>query len=399
MCWSFSAAMLAAACVLAPERALAQEPISLAAALGAARSAPSVAIARTRVEEAEARLAAAQTRLAENPRVDAMAGPGSGGFNLNVGAEQQFDAPGSRAARISMARAALAYEQTQAEQAIRDVVLSVARAYVDALRYDRSLVTLESARATAEEIARASQRRFELGDIPVLDVNVVKAAAARAAADVRAATAARTSALAELSALLGVRVTAVSGTLDLPPVPAAGTLEAALESRPDLRALAAARDEALAEVRLGESQKRLRFGGLAEYERDGGDHKAIGGISIVFPAFNSGKDLRLPAAARARRLELEITSLRTSLRARIEGASAAAAQRREAVEFLLRDALPHLEENERLARRSYEAGQISLSEWLTLRRELLETRHDYFARVAEAILARIELDAMIGVLR
>jgi cobalt-zinc-cadmium efflux system outer membrane protein len=194
-------------------------------------------------------------------------------------------------------------------------------------------------------------------------------------------------------------VTAVTGTLDLPAAALPANLDALLDARPDIRALAAERDEALAEVRLGESQKRARFGGLAQYEREGSDQKVLAGLTVTFPVFNSGEELRLPAAARARRLEVEIDATRNALRARIEGASAAAAQRREAVELLLRDALPQLEENEQLARRSYEAGQISLSEWLTLRRELLDTRHDYLARAAEAILARLELDAMMGVLR
>jgi len=58
-----------------------------------------------------------------------------------------------------------------------------------------------------------------------------------------------------------------------------------------------------------------------------------------------------------------------------------------------------LDDNEALARRSYEVGQIGLGEFLLIRRETLEARTAFVQRQLEAAQARIELEARAGVIR
>jgi cobalt-zinc-cadmium efflux system outer membrane protein len=75
-------------------------------------------------------------------------------------------------------------------------------------------------------------------------------------------------------------------------------------------------------------------------------------------------------------------------------------QRREAAAIELeRNALPGLDDNEALARRSYEAGLLSLAEWLLIRREILETKGEHLTRLLEAAVAGVELEASAGVLQ
>jgi cobalt-zinc-cadmium efflux system outer membrane protein len=70
-----------------------------------------------------------------------------------------------------------------------------------------------------------------------------------------------------------------------------------------------------------------------------------------------------------------------------------------AVEELERDALPSLEENETLARRSFEEGEIGLAELLLIRREGFDLRAIYTERLLEAAIAGIELESRAGVLQ
>ena len=63
------------------------------------------------------------------------------------------------------------------------------------------------------------------------------------------------------------------------------------------------------------------------------------------------------------------------------------------------DAMPGMDENEALARRSFEVGQISLPELLLVRRELVETRLEYLSRLLEVAQAAIDQDAAAGVLQ
>jgi outer membrane protein TolC len=61
--------------------------------------------------------------------------------------------------------------------------------------------------------------------------------------------------------------------------------------------------------------------------------------------------------------------------------------------------LPGLEENERLARRSFEVGELSLPDLLVVRREFIETRLRYLDAVADAAVASIDWQAAAGVLK
>jgi cobalt-zinc-cadmium efflux system outer membrane protein len=73
--------------------------------------------------------------------------------------------------------------------------------------------------------------------------------------------------------------------------------------------------------------------------------------------------------------------------------------REDAVRELEREELPRLDENEALAQRSFEAGEMSLADLLAMRREILQTRDDYLDRLLDSALAAIELEASAGGLR
>ena len=62
-------------------------------------------------------------------------------------------------------------------------------------------------------------------------------------------------------------------------------------------------------------------------------------------------------------------------------------------------ALPSVLDNEALAARSYETGEIGLLELLLIRREAFEARASTIERNLEAALAAIDLELAAGVLR
>jgi cobalt-zinc-cadmium efflux system outer membrane protein len=388
---------------LAQDTRAAAKPLTLAEVLAVVRErASAVQAARARVAEAEARVAAAGIRLQDNPRLEFLAGPRTGGTTeLDLGFEQPFDPLGSRGARIASARASLDRERAVAAAVSRASLRDAAVAFVTVLQRDREIELLQAAQEATGEVLRAAERRYTLGDIAILDVNIARAADARTRSDLRTAAAARLLAVGDLAALLGMSPSAiqVAGDLRPDPPPSIEQLRASLAERPEFAALAAERREAEAETRLGEAQQKPRFGARLGYQHEEGDQILLGGLTITLPAFNTGQDLRLVGTARARRADVELGAARLASEARLEAAAAGLAQVRAAVEVLERDALPQTGENESLARRSYEAGQISLADWLVLRRESLDTRRAYLEKLKDAAVARIELDALAGVLR
>jgi cobalt-zinc-cadmium efflux system outer membrane protein len=385
--------------------------LTLDQALALAREwSPSILSARARIDEARGRLAGASVLLRDNPLIETAAGhrrlseAGSreSAADVEVGVSQTFELGGRRNARIAGAEAALAQEVATSHDALRRLLRDVANAFVRALHAQERLQLTRAAERVTADIQHTAEQRYHVGDISILDANVAQSAAARVRSDVLAAEAARASALGDLRVLLGMDFAeplAVHGDLRDRRRYTLPDLLARAPERPDLRALEAGIQEAQAEVRLGEG---LRWPDVTlgfRYVRETpADVATLGTFTFTLPVFARGQELRDTGSARARRLRQELEAGRRVVDSEVQSAFAVYRHRVEAVEELERSALPVLDDNEALARRSYEAGRMSLAEFLLLRRETLETRSAYLDRLLEAALAGIELEARAGVL-
>jgi cobalt-zinc-cadmium efflux system outer membrane protein len=168
--------------------------------------------------------------------------------------------------------------------------------------------------------------------------------------------------------------------------------------RADLRALEAKLAEAEAELRLARAEAWPDLGLGARYERDERDDIVVGELSLTLPVFDRAQGARAEASARVRRLRVELDAARRAADVELQTALTVHARRANAVEELEANALPLLDENESLARRSYEAGQMPLAELLLVRRETLDTRREYLERLLETAVAAIDVEASAGAL-
>jgi cobalt-zinc-cadmium efflux system outer membrane protein len=171
------------------------------------------------------------------------------------------------------------------------------------------------------------------------------------------------------------------------------------QDRPDIKVLESELREAESEARLGNTFKSPDFGVIGRYVRDQGDNITQGGIRITIPVFSRGQELRATGNSRASRIRAELEGSKTAIRNEISSAFDVYRFRTEAAQELEIRALPSLQENETLARRSYEEGEIGLVELLLIRREILETRLSYANALLEAALAGVDLQSKAGVLR
>jgi outer membrane protein, heavy metal efflux system len=441
-------------------RASAQTPthappmaLTLDQAIARAREqAPRVLVARARIDEVAGKLAGARVRLQNNPVVDANAGHRSLGgdrgeamTDFDVGISQTFELGNRRAARIAGAEAVIARETAQADDATRAIVQEAAEAFFRAVFAREQLALLTEAERVAQEVARVAQRRYEAGDIAILDVNLAKADASRAAARTRIARAAQQDAWGDLRRLLGlggagagraadadgaigaaaaaatsaamtrlatkaaidvnsdIDISAdiaidVQGELRRPSTYALADLLARADTRPELRVLDAEAEEGEANARLGRGLTRPDFGLGVRYGRDAGDRVVMGGFSITLPVFSRGQELQATGSARARRARLERQTVRDAIAQDVRTAFAVYQEHRQAVDLLERDTLPGLAENEALARRSFDVGQISLPDLLVIRREILGTRLDHLDEQLAATIAGLRQEFAAGVL-
>lgn len=388
----------------APARAQTRA-LTLAEVLARAREqAPRIVSARLALEEARGRLAGASVRLQANPEVDAAVGTRRGDearftdFELGVG--QSFEPGSRRSARVAGANAAIAQASAHVDDVARLVMREAAAAFHRAVYAGDRIRLLDAALDVAIGIHAAADRRFQAGDVAVLDVNLARATLTRLRAEREGVEASRALALGELRALLRL-----DGDLDVagslaPPggVDLAGALSAA-DARPEIRALEAGVQEAEAESRLGDALAKPQYGVGLRYAREEGDQILLGALTVTLPIFSKGQESRAIGAARAARLRAELDAARARVTVEVRAAFEAFTRRLAAARLLEAEALPALDENERLSARSFEVGQIGLPDLLVIRREILETRLQYLDALLEAALARTELDASAGIMR
>jgi outer membrane protein, heavy metal efflux system len=381
--------------------------ISFVEALTMAREqSPASVVARARVEEVRGRLAGARVRFRENPTFEAFAGPrrGDGGTtpDFDVGFNQLFETGGQRAARIAGAEAAIAAEQSTTEDVTRRALEAVALGFFRTVHSQERLRLLADAEMTAQQVLQIATRRYESGDIAVLDVNIAKTALTRARSTRMAADADRVSAagvLGQLLALPAGSAIVADGTLsgdrsiDLP------RLIAAIDNRPDLRTLRAALTEAEADARLGRGLRRPDVGVGIRASREGRDHIVVGGLTVALPTFNSGQELLTTGTARASRIRIELETTRAAAIAEVRTLYDAQLVRAAAAAAYELEALPSAAENEQLAERSFEVGQLTLADFLVVRRELTDTRLEYLDRLLESVETAVRRDAAAGVLQ
>jgi cobalt-zinc-cadmium efflux system outer membrane protein len=379
--------------------------MSLQEALARARDqSPAIISARLSEAEARGRLAGASVRLTSNPQLEGAIGNRDGQAarftDFELGISQAFEPGARRSARLDGANAAIARSTAHTEEATRLVLRDVSLAYHRLAHAEARIRLLIGAQELATRLFTVAERRFQAGDIAVLDVNLSRAALARVKAEREGAEAAKALAAGELRQLLRLDdEVEISDALTHPP---AADLSAALQSssaRPELRALEAGVQEAEAELRVGLSYSKPEYGFGARYSREEGDHIVLGGMTLTLPVFSKGQEQRASGSARATRLRTELEAARARIQTQVRTAHTAYNRRLAALTLLETDALPGLDENEQLTTRSFEVGQIGLPDLLLIRREILDTRFQHLDALLEAALARAELDAAAGVLR
>ena len=384
--------------------AVAQVPLTLAEALARARDrAPQIVSARLAIEEARARLAGA-THLQSNPDFDAgignRQGSGTRSTEIEVGIAQSFEPGRRRSSRRAIATAGIDQSTAISDEVTRTVLLETATLFLRGLQLAERIRLLDRSLELANNVLQIADRRFQAGDVAVLDVNIARAAAARIRAERQGVLAERAIVIGELRELLQLE-----GDVDLRgDLPTAARVDRAavtdaFSRRPELRALEAALREAEAEEQFGRSFTRADYGFAARYEREEGDNIILGGLTLALPVFSKGQGPIAAGLARASRLRAELSAARIRIGIEVQAALEAYDSRAEAVRILEREALPELDENDTLATRSFEVGQLGLAELLLIRREIIDSRTQYVDALLEAALARVELDARAGVLR
>lgn len=403
----FRSLAIGAGCLVLAAPVHGQTVLTLEQTIARAREqAGAVAVARARVAEAEATLVDASARFRDNPVFEAAAGPRAGSgrraTDVEAGVSQQFETGGQRAARVAGARAAIDRQVAEVRQVARGVVFEAAAAFLDGVAALERLQIGEAADTVSREVLAVTERRYAVGDIAAIELNLARIDAARTSATLLAARGDLTAAVGALRALLRLASSEpieLRGSLDVAPAAPLSQLEQAVEQRPEFEVLAADERDADAQVRLGRALRSPDLGFRVGYEREEADTVILGGFTVTLPAFQAGRGTEALGLARASRLRIEREMARDAAVSELRAAYAVYEQRAAAAAAFQRDSAPPLLDNEALGRRSYEAGEMNLMDYLLVRRDVLETRAAVIDRRLEAARSRLTVDYVAGVLQ
>jgi outer membrane protein, heavy metal efflux system len=172
-------AVCAVVCLHAGAAAAQSTVMTLAEVLARAREeAPQIVSARLALEETRERLAGASLRFQSNPQIDAALGnrngPDTRFTDLELGPGQSFEPGARRSARIAGADAAIAQTSAHTEEVTRTVLRLAASAYYRALHANERIKLLNATYELGSGVYLAADRRFNAGDIAVLDVNITR---------------------------------------------------------------------------------------------------------------------------------------------------------------------------------------------------------------------------------
>jgi cobalt-zinc-cadmium efflux system outer membrane protein len=385
----------------------ASEPIEIdlpGALERAHRMAPDAIAARGRVGEAEARVIGADLPFTANPEIEVGAGPrlvADRPIDIDVRIEQNLEL-WHRAPRRRVARAEAGHARASAEAALRELDLEVSAAFIGVLFSERGAELARRGEDLAQRAVTVAERRRKAGDITDLDANMARAALGRARSAVEAAAAERAAAVGRLAELIGVRpgdAISVRGDLKSLLGPTLDDLHAGGAARPDVRALEAERDVAVAEHAQAVANGRPEVALWAAYRREDTADIVLGGLRMTLPLWNRAQGEIAAARARERRaIDTRAAALRVADR-QVADAVAVYQAARHSVEVFERDVVPLLDDSELLLQKTVDAGQLTISDYLVARQELLNGRREHLERLVALARAAIELRYVAGVSR
>lgn len=398
-----------------PARA-AESTLSLPEAVALALSnSPELAVERRQIDVAKGELTKARV-YPLNPELEVRPAYGSGklrdldktvGTNaFDVAVSQTLQIKGQWGLRIEKASAELDRTGLTVRDAERRIKADVTKAFNDVLIAQERVKFFGEIVALNQELFNISQQLFEAGAVPRLDALRAEVELQRALNDRTAEERSLLAARKELNLLMGRPsdfVPQAVGPLLFSPgeMDLTRLKRTAMESRPDLKATRAGLQVAERELAIARAERffpevAFSVGYSNDLAIDGRDQRVLFGVAIPLPLFNRRQgEIEIALGERSR-----LTAAVTFVGARIDKEVAQAYERFVAshriVEEFVKRIVPQQEENFRLLREGYEAGQFRLTDVLLVQREFIEGRLRYLDAASQYNLIAVELERAVG---
>lgn len=345
-------------------------------------------------------LTAAQTR-----RRPESGSAGESASEPSFGISQPFETGGQQRYRRESASATLDAIQAEIADARVQVRSEAALRFSAALAAQRRVQIEERSLSLFEASAQAVARRREAGEDTRLDANVARIEAERARNALTLAREQLLNARAELATVLQLppaQLPEVVGDLAdaIPHAYTADELERSVQALPRVRALLAREAAARARLRVeqGNRSPDVRLGLNVGREGPPSARERVTTLSVTvpLPVFRRNGAAIGQAQAEATQAEVERLAGVRDAEAQVRRLWLRLASQIDRVERLQRAMLPAAVDNQQLAARSRQAGQIGVLDQLVVNRQALDAERELNDALADLQATRIELERAAG---
>lgn len=357
--------------------------------------------------------------LLPNPTLDLEAGTGAltGSSNENslaLGLSQEFFLAGKRDKRLSIAERELEIYRWQLidrERLLRDEVKT---AFYDAVLAKERLALTDRSIALNRQLLDVTKERLAAGDIPDLEMNLVKVELARSEGARIEVAKAMLQSQARLWTLMGLPAgsqAAIEGKLEAG-APATKSLadlkQLAHGNRPDIKALEAEKGRGDADVILAEAERTPNLTAGLVFRRDT-TAMEIGGVEGKDTAYTIGVKLSMPipafdrnqagiqeAKAKKNSSETRLTAATRTVEREIETAYASLQNATSVLALYKADIIPQLEENLKLTQEAYRLGEVGILSVIQEQKKFFEVSDGYLTALHDRQLALVKLESAVG---
>ena len=389
-------------------------PLTLEEALNVAEQRnPSLQEARASVAAAQGEFNDVRAPLWNNPQITTehrrrqlsqVGRPGSQRNDTGIGVSQTFELGGQQQARRSAAEANKWVVEQTIEATRREVRGEATQRFIQVLSLQQRTQTDERALEILQRAAESVRKRVKAGEDSRLDGNLALVEAERAAnqlAQVKEQLSQVRAALASFLQLDPGSAPEATGELDA--VPAGYTLTDLLTSaarRPMMQAFDAKERAAKSRLNLerGTVYPDLTVGVFfsPENDIDGKDRITTLTFSLPLPLFRRNSTGIGRAQTELDRARIERQAAERDTQATVTVLWQRLESLRQRVDRLQTFVLPSLEENQTLSLKALQAGAIGLSQFLLVRRQVLDGQRDLLDARTELRLASVALENAAG---
>ena len=358
--------------------------------------------------------------LLPNPTLELNGGTGaltgsSAENSLSLGISQEFLLAGKRHKRLVIAEQELAayrWQLADRERALRE---EVKMAFYDAILAEQRLNLTDRSIALNRQLLDVTKERLAAGDIPELEMNLVKVELTRSEGtriEVERALLQNRARLFTLMGLPAIESPAIAGNLDND-LPTAKSLvdlkQLALVKRPDLKVLEAEKSKGEADIALARSEAipNLTAGFTVTREAttievggvEGKDTDYIVGVklSIPIPVFDKNQAGIQEARAKRSTTDSRFTAATRRAEREVETAHASYLNADKILSLYKSNIIPQLEENLKLTQEAYRLGEVGILAVIQEQKKFFEINEAYLTALHSRQLALTKLEAAVGV--